>query len=98
LGANPFKGKTFEEIDRILTERGFKKVGPDPASGKGSYFHPETGRKYYLDKGGVYKEGVELPHVDVHRMENDINLEKVGKRRYPIGDNLVEENVNKPRL
>ena len=94
LGANPFKGKSFEEIDKILTARGYKKMGPNPAEGKGSYFHPKTGRKYYLDKGGVYKEGTELPHVDVHRMDNGINLEKVGKRRYPIGENLIEENIN----
>lgn len=38
--------------------------------------HSETGRKYYLDKGGIYKEGVELPHVDVHRMENGLNNEE----------------------
>lgn len=90
LGANPFKGKSFEEIDQLLTERGFNKVGVDPASGKGSYFHPESGRKYYLDKGGEYKEGTELPHVDVHRMRDGVNLEKEGKRRYPLGDSLIQ--------
>lgn len=79
----------------MLTEYGFKKIGPDPAAGKGSYVHPETGRKYYLDKGGVYREGAELPHVDVHRMEDGVNLEKVGRRHYPLGENLIEENVNK---
>jgi hypothetical protein len=89
IRSNPFKGKTFEDIDQILTERGFRKVGPDPANGKGSYFHPKTGRKYYLDKGGVYKEGIEMPHVDVHRMENGLNLESVGKRRYPLGETLI---------
>ncbi len=91
IRSNPFKGKTFEEIDHTLTERGFRKVGPDPASGRGSYFHPETGRKYYLDKGGFYKEGVELPHVDVHRMHKGVNLESTGKRRYPLGETLVIE-------
>ncbi len=90
LGGNPFKGKSFEEIDKILTERGFKKVGADPGSGKGSYFHPDSGRKYYLDKGGNYREGTELPHVDVHRMRDGVNLEKEGKRRYPLGDKLIE--------
>ncbi len=59
-----------------------------------SYFHPVTGRKYYLDKGGIYKEGTELPHVDVHRMKDGVNLEKV-KRRYPLGDNLIEEQPNR---
>ncbi len=80
LGANPFKGKTFQQIDEMLTSRGFKKVGPDPASGKGSYFHPETGRKYYLDSGGQYKAGTELPHVDVHRLNSETL-----KRKYPLG-------------
>lgn len=60
----------------------------------GTYFHPETGRKYYLDKGGVYKEGVEMPHVDVHRVENGLNLESVGKRRYPLGETLIEEKTS----
>ena len=91
LALNPFKNKTFHEVDKMLTQRGFKKVGPDPAAGKGSYFHPESGRKYYLDKGGAYKEGVELPHIDVHRMKNGVNLESLGKRRYPLGENLIEE-------
>ncbi len=90
LNANPFKGKSFQEIDEMLTGRGFKKVGPDPASGKGAYFHPKSGRKYYLDKGGEYREGTELPHVDVHRMRDGANLEKEGKRRYPLGDKLLE--------
>jgi hypothetical protein len=89
LAANPFKGKSFAEIDKMLTEKGFKKVGPDAASGKGAYFHPESGRKYYLDKGGVYREGTELPHVDVHRMRDGVNLEG-SKRRYPLGENLIE--------
>lgn len=40
----------------------------------------------YLDKGGNYREGTELPHVDVRRMRDDVNLEKEGKRRYPLGD------------
>lgn len=89
LGSNPFKGKSFEQIDKLLTERGFEKAGTDPASGKGSYLHPESGRKYYLDNGGRYREGTELPHVDVHRMRDGVNLEKEGKRRYPLGDSLM---------
>jgi hypothetical protein len=27
-------------------------------------------------------------------MKEGFNLEKIGKRRYPVGDNLIEENVN----
>ena len=92
LGTNPFKGKSFQDIDRILTDRGFKKVGSDPASGKGSYFHNKTGRKYYLDKGrGGYKKGIiENPHVDVHRMMNGKNL-KTEKRKYPLGEKLYDK-------
>ena len=91
LGGNPFKGKSFDEIDKILTGRDFKKVGADPASGKGSYFHPDTGRKYFLDKGrGGYKKGMrENPHVDVHRMRNGKNIE-TEKRKFPLGDKLYE--------
>ena len=91
LGSNPFKGKSLNEIDDMLRSRGFTTKGDDPATGKGSYFHPGTGRKYYLDKGGVYSEGTELPHVDVHRMENRLNVE-TGKRKYPLGNNLIEPN------
>ena len=91
IGANPFKGKSFEEIDKILTGRGFKKAGTDPASGKGSYFHPETGRKYFMDEGrGGYKNGMrENPHVDVHRMRDGVSVE-AEKRKYPLGDRLYE--------
>ena len=90
-GVNPFKGKSFEEIDKMLTEKGFKKIGPDPLNGKGSYFHPETGRKYYFDKGGrVYKGNVtEGPHIDVHNMEDGQSLNDV-KHKFPLGDNLYE--------
>jgi hypothetical protein len=91
LAANPFKGKSFAEIDAMLAERGFRKVGPDAASGRGAYFHPESGRKYYLDGGGVYRQGVELPHVDVHRMREGANLEG-SKRRYPLGESLTKPN------
>jgi hypothetical protein len=38
---------------------------------------------------------VELPHVDVHRMDSGVNLESVGKRRYPLGETLIEKIVNK---
>lgn len=51
--------------------------------------------KHAKPKGGEYKEGTELPHVDVHRMKDGINLEKIGKRRYPIEENLVEEKLRR---
>lgn len=85
LGSNPFLGKTQTQIDSLLRSRGFDTRGPDPASGRGSYFHPESGRKYYLDPGGTWKAGTELPHVDVHRLENGRNLEDI-KRKYPLGN------------
>ena len=87
---NPFNGKTFEEIGRMLTEKGFEKVGPGPKNGRGSYFHPRSGRKYYLDKAGkVYKKtGEELPHVDVHRPNGSAIPEK---RKFPLGETLNEE-------
>lgn len=68
---NPFKGKTFEEIDEMFTKKGFEKRGPDPVNGKGGYVNPTTGRSYYLDKGGQYKKGYEAPHVDVNRLKTD---------------------------
>ena len=89
LGVIHSRVSLFEEIDQILRSRGFTTKGTDPVTGKGSYFHSETGRKYYLDKGGVYREGTELPHVDVHRMDNGVNVE-TGKRKYPLGDYLIK--------
>lgn len=62
---NPFKGKTFIQIDDMFKNKGFTTKGIDPLNGKGSYFNPKTGTKYYLDKGGMYKKGFENPHVDV---------------------------------
>lgn len=88
LGENPFYGKTFHEIDRILRERDFAARGDDPSKGLGSYFHPTSGRKYYLDEGRKYGKVYELPHVDVHRMKDGINLRKK-KRKLPLGDELV---------
>jgi hypothetical protein len=38
---------------------------PQPNEGKGSYFNPKTGTRYYLDKGGMYKKGFESPHIDI---------------------------------
>lgn len=65
------------------------KKGPDPMNGKGSYFHPESGRKYYVDPGGIYKSGTELPHVDVHRLIDGKSIEDI-KRKFPLEDSLYE--------
>jgi hypothetical protein len=85
LGTNPFKGKTPKQIDSMFKRKGFIVKGPNPMLGEGSYFHPQTGRKYYLDKGKKWKKGTELPHVDVHKK----GLNET-KKRYPLGDSLYE--------
>ncbi|MGL4427140.1 MAG: DUF637 domain-containing protein [Alphaproteobacteria bacterium] len=90
LGVNPFKGKTPKQIDKMFKDKGFEARGKDPVNGKGSYFHPKSGRKYYIDKGDVYKSGKENPHVDVHHLNRlNKNLENF-KKRYPLGDKLYE--------
>jgi len=108
LAADPFKGQTFSKIDRRLRLEGFKVVGKDPANSKGAYFHPTSGRKYFLDKADkrVYKEGLEKPHVDVHRknVQTGESVEKMSnlpsgtkliteKRKYPLGDQLVDSTI-----
>jgi hypothetical protein len=89
LGTNPFKGKTFQEIDEMFRVKGFKPIGKDPVTGQGSYLNPLTGRKYYLDKGkGGYRGGMkEYPHVGVHRNING-RPSNMFKRKYPLGDKL----------
>ncbi|RDE34706.1 hypothetical protein DV713_11750 [Parageobacillus thermoglucosidasius] len=77
---NPFKGKTFKEIEDMFMKKGFEKRGPDPLNGKGGYVNPKTGRSYYLDKGGHYKKGYEPPHVDVNRLKNSKN--NLPKKKY----------------
>lgn len=84
---NPFKEKTFQEIDQMLHAKGFTTKGPTPLYGKGAYFSPATNRKYYLDYAGkTYKGGItELPHVDVHY---NIPINGIEKQRFPIGEYL----------
>ncbi|GMO00832.1 hypothetical protein PthstB1num2_28720 [Parageobacillus thermoglucosidasius] len=77
---NPFKGKTFKEIEDMFMKKGFEKRGPDPLNGKGGYVNPKTGRSYYLDKGGHYKKGYEPSHVDVNRLKNSKN--NLPKKKY----------------
>ena len=89
FGRNPFSGKSASEVDGLLRSRGFRAVGPDPSAGRGAYFHPTTERKYYLDSGGTYRAGKELPHVDVHRLQDGVNLEGV-KKKFPLGGSLYE--------
>jgi len=86
LGGNPFKGKSPQQIDNAFREKGFDAKGIDPVAGKGSYINSKTGRKYYIDKGGKYKKGTELPHVDVHRPSGSL----LPKKKFPLGDRLIE--------
>jgi RHS repeat-associated protein len=64
---NPFKGKTPDQADKMMRDKGYETRGPDPKSGKGGYVNPETGRSYHIDPGAKYRKGVEVPHVDVNR-------------------------------
>ena len=86
LGGNSFQGKSAQQIDDMFRQKGFVPKGPDPVAGKGSYINPETGRKYYIDPGGIYKKGTELPHVDVHRPSTST----LPKKKFPLGDTLIE--------
>jgi len=64
-GSKFFRNKSFRQIDELFLKKGFISKGPDPLNGKGMYVNPRNGTKYYFDKGGVYRKGVEGPHVDV---------------------------------
>ena len=104
LGADPFNGRTFVQIAKRLENKGYIMRGINPAEGKGSYHHPVSNRKYFLDKGGPYKKGYEYPHVDVHRkdpvtgkiiegyedMPKNFKL-KYPKKKYPLGEKLNEK-------
>jgi len=86
---NPFQGKTFEEIAAMFKMKNFRQVGPQPEIGRGSYFNPKTGRRYYLDPAGkTYRGNIkELPHVDVYYKNHIKGLEK---KRFPLGEDLYE--------
>jgi RHS repeat-associated protein len=64
LGTNPFKGKSAQEIARILTKKGYVPRGPDPVRGRGSFLNPRTGRSYHVDATHGPPKG---PHVGVTR-------------------------------
>jgi len=84
---NPFRGKTFPQIDQMLRAKGFTTKGPNPLYGRGSYFSPTANRKYYLDYAGkTYKGGIiEMPHVDVHYK---VPINGIEKQRFPLGEFL----------
>ena len=85
LGVNPFKGKKPKQIDKMFGRKGFTTKGNNPTMGEGSYINPRTGRKYYIDPGGKYRKGVELPHVDIHRSNSGLP-----KKKFPLGETLYE--------
>ena len=62
--ANPFRGKTPQEIDDMFMNKGFSPRGPDPVNGKGGYVNPKTGRSFHIDENNSFNEP---PHVDVNR-------------------------------
>ena len=84
LGRNVFYGKTPAQIDKMFREKGFIPRGPNPVAGRGDYFNPITGRRYYIDPGGSYPKGYEYPHVDVFRPETG------NKKKFPLGDKLYD--------
>lgn len=105
LAANPFRGKTFEQIDVRLRNRGFHIEGNNPMMGEGAYFHPKSNRKYYADHAmgdkARTKHQLETPHVDVHHMIDGKNVKHKkylppdcgwsdAKKKFPLGDRLYE--------
>ena len=80
LGANPFRGKSADEIADMLSQKGYVPKGRDPVAGRGTYVNPETGRGYHIDANHPDPKG---PHVGVHRPRDMRDTLK--PRDYPIG-------------
>ena len=81
LGANPFKGKSVDQIERMFGQKGFSRRGPDPASGLGGYVNKETTRSYHIDPSNKFGEP---SHVDVNRLKNYIG--SLEKKKYYTGE------------
>jgi RHS repeat-associated protein len=81
LAANPFKGKSAQEIADMLSKRGYVPKGPDPVSGRGTFVNPKTGRGYHIDASHPPPKG---PHVGVHRPRDLRDV--LPPRDYPMGD------------
>ena len=64
LGGNPFRGRTAQQIDRMLRSKGYQRRGPNPMNGQGNYVNPRTGRGYNLDINHGIPKG---PHVGAIR-------------------------------
>jgi hypothetical protein len=83
---NPFKGKSPEQVAKMMERKGFTPRGPNPAGGKGGYVNPKTGRSYHIDRGQRPAPRKSEPaHVDVNR---DSTLTKptpdLPKRKFPL--------------
>jgi hypothetical protein len=79
LAANPFAGKTPQEIENMLLNRGFDPRGPDPVNGMGGYVNPANDRSYHIDPANSFGEP---PHVDVNRLPK--NTPELPKKKFPI--------------
>lgn len=64
LAANPFKGKSVDDIAEMFMDKGFTPKGTDPLRGRGTFVHPNTGRPYHIDAGHLPPKG---PHIGVGR-------------------------------
>jgi hypothetical protein len=80
LGANPFHGKTAQEIADMLSSRGYVPRGTAPVTGQGQFVNPATGRGYHIDAGHPLPKG---PHVGVQRPRGLRDV--LPTRDYPIG-------------
>lgn len=81
LGANPFKGKSAQEVSKVLEKKGYAPKGSDPGAGRGTYVNTKTGRGYHIDAEHPAPKG---PHVGVHRSRNMRDTMK--PRDYPMGE------------
>ena len=79
--ANPFKGKTAQKIEDMLTKKGYEPRGPDPLTGRGGYVNPQNGRSYHIDPANKFGEP---SHVDVNRLPK--NTPELPKKKYPFGE------------
>lgn len=84
---NTFKGRTPDQVDRMLQEKGFEMRGEDPAGGLGGYVNPRNNRSYHIDpEATAWRGRTEHPHVDVNGLRSYRGA--LPKKKYPLGDRL----------
>jgi RHS repeat-associated protein len=81
LGTNPFKGKTAQEIEKMLLEKGYTPKGPNPLTGHGTYVNPKSGRAFHID---ALHPPPKPPHVGVYRPRSARDLDISSVREYPL--------------